>query len=44
VVWSGDGRLRVFRGEYASVNDYVHVDCHMKGGVDRWWEVERIQS
>jgi hypothetical protein len=35
--------LRVFRGEPASVSDGLHGVGHMIGGVERWWEVERIQ-
>jgi hypothetical protein len=42
VVWSAGGRLRIFRGEPASVSDCVHGECYMIGGVERWWEVESI--
>jgi hypothetical protein len=43
VVWSGGGRLRVFICERASVSDCVQGECHMIGGVERWWEVESIE-
>jgi hypothetical protein len=42
VVWSGGGRLKVFRGEPTSLNDCVIGECHMIGGVERWGEVESI--
>jgi hypothetical protein len=42
VVWSGGGFLRVYSGENASVSDCVNGECHLKGGVERWWEVECI--
>jgi hypothetical protein len=35
--------LRDFRCESASVRENVHGECHMIGGVERWWEVESIQ-
>jgi hypothetical protein len=35
-------RLRLFRVETSSVSDYVHGECHLKSGVERWWEVESI--
>jgi hypothetical protein len=40
VMWNGGGSLREFRGESASVSDYVHGECHSKGGVERCREVE----
>jgi hypothetical protein len=43
VVWSGGGRLRDFRVKSASVSDCVQGVCHIIGGVERWWEFERIQ-
>jgi hypothetical protein len=43
ILWSGGGRLRVFSGEPANVSDFVHGECHMIGGVERWWEVKSIQ-
>jgi hypothetical protein len=43
VVWIGGGRLRVLRGECASVSDCVQGECHMIGGVERWGEVESIE-
>jgi hypothetical protein len=41
-VWNGGEILREFRGDSASVSDNVHGVCHLKGGVERWREVERI--
>jgi hypothetical protein len=43
VVLSGGGRLRVLIGDRDSVSNGVHGECHMIGGVERWWEVESIQ-
>jgi hypothetical protein len=33
-----------FIGGSDSVSDCVHGECHMIGGVEWWWEFERIQS
>jgi hypothetical protein len=43
VVRGGGGRLRIFRDETASMSDSVLGVCQMIGGVERWWEVDRIQ-
>jgi hypothetical protein len=41
---SGGGRLSLFRVDHNSVSDFVHGECHMTGIVERWFEVENIQS